>query len=79
MEMKLDLLYDYLSDIPSLLDNKIVGINILIENLEYVSKEMFITLKHLQKFFGEEIIECGSDDDFPMSFDIYIKFDGMLI
>lgn len=78
MEHKLDALYDYLSDIPLLLETKILAINIFIEDKENISKEMFIVLKNLQKFLGEEIVECGSEDDFPMSFDLYIKFEGKL-
>lgn len=73
MENKLDVLYDYLSDIPSLLETKIVGVNIFIENMAFINNEMLDILKRLQKFFDEEIIECGSEDDFPMCFDIYIS------
>lgn len=69
----LDALYDVLRDIPESLNNKIVMVNLFIENQNYLTEGMLLVLKDLTEYLEEEIITTGYPDSFPMSFDVYIK------
>lgn len=72
-ENNYDALYDILKEIPDRMNEKIRNINLRFENKNYISEKMFKILEYIQEYFAEEIIECGSEDSFPISFDIYIK------
>lgn len=72
-EKNYDAISDILGDIPGYLDGNIRFINLIFENKDFVNDKMFIVLEDLQEYFSEEIIECGSINDFSLSFDMYIK------
>lgn len=72
-EGRFDALYDILSDIPGDLDENIRFINLLIDDESFISQKMFKILKYTIEYFSEEIVSCGTDNDFPLSFDIYVQ------
>lgn len=72
-EVNYDALYDVLKEIPERSSKDVRFLQLLIEDENYINERMFKVLKNIQKYFAEEIIECGSEDSFPLSFDIYIK------
>lgn len=72
-ETNYDILYDMLKEIPERVGKGVRFINLILESKNYIDTRMFKILEYIQEYFAEEIIECGAEDSFPLSFDIYIK------